>query len=75
MGAVKTNRRMLINPYYWRGALYTTKGVDERANKEAERSVQSYEDKTFSVEEKLQYRDINNRRKMAGLPLMRRAKS
>lgn len=75
MGAVKTNRRMLISPYYRRGALYTTKGVDERANKETERSVQSYVDKTFSVEEKLQYRDINNRRKMAGLPMIRQAKS
>jgi len=75
MGAVKTNRRILINPHYWRGALYTTKGVDERTNKEAERFIQSYEDMAFSIEEKLQYRDINNYRKMHGQPLIRRVMS
>lgn len=72
MGAVKRSRRILINPYYYHMALYTTKGADKRANKKAKRYMQRLEDIELSVEEKLQYHEINNRRKMAGLPVRRR---
>ena len=69
MGAVKTNRRELLNPYYRKGAIYFRKSLLEKADKDIERSLQS-----LGVDGE-PYRKVNNRRKMAGLPMIRRAKS
>lgn len=69
MGAVKTNRRILINPYYHKGAIYLRKSLYEKADKGIERSMQS-----LGLDGE-PYKEVNNRRKMAGLPLIRRAKS
>ena len=69
MGAVKTNRRILINPNNRKGALYFTKGADDRAEKELKRDLQRW---GLAREP---YVSFNNRRKMAGLPMIRRVRS
>jgi hypothetical protein len=69
MGAVKTSRRICTNSFYYKGAIYILHGRKKRIEKEADRYLQSI---NFPTEP---YREVNNRRKMAGLPLIRRAKS
>jgi len=69
MGAVKTNRRILINPHYHKGAIYFRKSLYERADKGVDRIIQSF----GLVGEP--YKEVNNRRKMHGQPLIRRVMS